>query len=43
VVERLAPDGGEPVGSTPGEFASFIAADMARWSKLVKETGMRFD
>ena len=43
VVERLAPDGGEPVGSTSEEFARFIAADMARWSKLVKETGIRFD
>ena len=43
VVERLAPDGGEPVGSTSEEFARFIAEDMARWSKLVKETGIRFD
>ena len=43
VVERLAPDGGEPVGSTPEEFSRFIAADMARWSKLVKDTGLRFD
>lgn len=43
VVERLAPDGGEPVGSTPEQFARYIAADMARWSKLVKETGMRFE
>ena len=43
VVDRLAPDGGEPVGSTPEEFSRFIAADMARWSKLVKDTGLRFD
>lgn len=43
VVERLAPDGGEPVGSTSEEFARFIAEDMARWSKLVRETGIRFD
>ena len=43
VVERLAPDGGEPVGSTPEQFARFIATDMARWSKLVKETGIRFE
>jgi tripartite-type tricarboxylate transporter receptor subunit TctC len=43
VVERLAPDGGEPVGSTAEQFARYIAADMARWSKLVKETGMRFE
>lgn len=43
VVERLAPDGGEPVGSTAEQFARYIAADMARWSKLVKETGIRFE
>jgi tripartite-type tricarboxylate transporter receptor subunit TctC len=43
VVERLAPDGGEPVGSTPEQFARYIVTDMARWSKLVKETGIRFE
>jgi tripartite-type tricarboxylate transporter receptor subunit TctC len=43
VVERLAPDGGEPVGSTAEQFARYIAADMARWGKLVKETGIRFE
>ncbi len=43
VVERLAPDGGEPVGSTPEEFSRHIATDMARWSKLVKEIGIRFE
>jgi tripartite-type tricarboxylate transporter receptor subunit TctC len=43
VVERLAPDGGEPVGSTPEEFRRHIVTDMARWSKLVKEIGIRFE
>ena len=43
VAERLAPDGGEPVGSTPEQFARFIDNDMGRWSKIVKETGMRFE
>ncbi|MGH8702182.1 MAG: tripartite tricarboxylate transporter substrate binding protein [Burkholderiales bacterium] len=43
VMERLAPDGGEPIGSTAEQFARFIAADMARWSRLVNETGMRFE
>jgi len=43
VVERLAPDGGEPVGTSADEFARYIAADIARWSKLVKETGIRFE
>jgi tripartite-type tricarboxylate transporter receptor subunit TctC len=43
VVERLAPDGGEPVGSTPEQFSRHIADELARWGKLVKETGIRFD
>jgi tripartite-type tricarboxylate transporter receptor subunit TctC len=43
VVERLAPDGGEPVGTTPEQFSRHIAVEMARWSKLVKETGIRFE
>jgi tripartite-type tricarboxylate transporter receptor subunit TctC len=43
VVDRLAPDGGEPVGSTAEQFARFIDADLARWSKLVKEAGIRFE
>jgi tripartite-type tricarboxylate transporter receptor subunit TctC len=43
VIQKLAPDGGEPVGSTPQEFARHIATDMARWSRLVKEIGIRFE
>jgi len=43
VVERLAPDGGEPVGSTPEQFSRHISEELARWSRLVKETGIRFE
>ena len=43
VVERLAPDGGEPVGSTPEQFSRHISEELARWSKLVKATGIRFE
>ena len=43
VIERLAPDGGEPVGSTPEQFARLIATETARWGKLVKEVGIRFE
>lgn len=43
VVERLAPDGGEPVGSTPEQFSRHISEELARWSKLVRETGIRFE
>jgi len=43
VVERLAPDGGEPVGSTPEQFRRHIADELARWGKLVTATGIRFE
>jgi tripartite-type tricarboxylate transporter receptor subunit TctC len=43
VVERLAPDGGEPVGSTPEQFGQHIAEELARWGKLVREAGIRFE
>lgn len=43
VVERIAAFGFEPIGSTPEEFAEFIAADIARWAKVAKESGARID
>lgn len=35
VMERLATDGGEPVGSSPEHFARHIANEIARWRKVV--------
>jgi tripartite-type tricarboxylate transporter receptor subunit TctC len=37
---KLAADGGEPVGSTPAEFARHISVELARWRKVIKETGV---
>jgi tripartite-type tricarboxylate transporter receptor subunit TctC len=43
VRERIVADGSEPVGSTPEEFRLFMLADLAKWAKLVKESGAKLD
>lgn len=41
VLDRLAPDGGEPVGSTPEQFRDHLAKEIARWRKVVKDAGIK--
>jgi tripartite-type tricarboxylate transporter receptor subunit TctC len=43
VKDVIAGDGGEPVGNTPEEFRKFLDADVAKWAKLVKESGAKLD
>lgn len=43
VSERLAREGAEPVGSRPAEFGDFIKRDIAKWTRVVKETGATVD
>ena len=43
IVERLAPDGGEPVGSTPEQFGRHLISEMTRWRKVVKDAGMKVE
>jgi len=40
VVERLAGQGADPAGGPPEAFGQFIAAEIAKWAKLVKAAGM---
>jgi len=40
IAERLAPDGGEAVGSTPEQFGQHLAREIARWQKVVKDAGI---
>ncbi len=37
--KRLELDAGEPVASSPEEFAAFVKADIPRWAQLVKYSG----
>jgi len=41
VRERLASEGGEALGGSPEQFASFLKAEHAKWSRVVKESGAR--
>src|SRR6185503_6557931 len=43
ILERLAPDGGEPVGNSPEHFARHLVTEIARWRKVVKEAGIRLE
>jgi len=39
--ERFSGDGAETVGSTPEEFAAVIRADLSKWSKVIKDAGIK--
>ncbi len=43
VRERIVADDSEPVGSTPEDFRQFMLADLAKWAKLVKQSGAKLD
>src|SRR5712691_7647826 len=41
--QRLSGEAIDPMPMTPGQFASFIRADIARWSALARERGISLD
>jgi len=41
VRERLAAEGGEALGGSPEQFASFLKAEHAKWGRVVKESGAK--
>lgn len=41
--ERILFDGSEPVGNTPEEFTRYMHADLAKWDKVVKESGAKLN
>ena len=40
---KLAQQGSEPVGSTPEEFRAFLAAEIPKWSELVRISGAKVE
>ena len=43
LVERFTKDATEVVANSPAEFKTFIQAEAKRWTRVVKESGMRAD
>jgi tripartite-type tricarboxylate transporter receptor subunit TctC len=41
--ERLAALGFEPVGGTPESFARYLKTEIAKWAKVVRETGAKVE
>jgi tripartite-type tricarboxylate transporter receptor subunit TctC len=42
-LKRLQGDAAEPIGSTPQQFAQFIAAEQGRWQKVLKRAQVKPD
>ena len=43
VLARMAGDGADPVGSTPNEFAAHLKAETEKWTRVIRQTGIRGD
>ena len=41
VVSRLAADGAEPIASTPAEFTAFVKSEFAKYTAVIKQTGIQ--
>ena len=41
VIQKMATDGSEPVGSTPEQFAAHIKSEVEKWRDLIRKTGIR--
>ena len=43
IQERMAASGGLPVKTGPKEFSALLNTEIARWSRVVKESGAKVD
>jgi tripartite-type tricarboxylate transporter receptor subunit TctC len=43
VQQRLVTEGARFTPMTPAQFSDFVAAEMAKWGKLIREVGIRTD
>ena len=41
--ERMVNEGAKPVGDTPAEFGRFVRDEIARWTKIIQQAGIKLD
>jgi tripartite-type tricarboxylate transporter receptor subunit TctC len=41
--ERFETQGAAPVGNTPAQFATVLRSDMAKWGKVIKDSGIKLE
>ena len=41
--ERALQEGATPIGSTPAEFQKFLNAEIAKWTKIIREAGIKLE
>lgn len=41
VADAIARQGAQPVGSSPEQFESYLKSEIAKWTKVIRETGIR--
>ena len=39
--DRVIADGGTPVGTTPAEFQRFVQSEIAKWTRVIKQAGIK--
>jgi tripartite-type tricarboxylate transporter receptor subunit TctC len=43
VIQRFSADDAEAVGSTPQDYAAYIATEQARWKEVIQKAGVKAD
>jgi len=43
IAERLTTQGYDPLGNSPREFGEYLTAEVRKWAKVIRESGMRAD
>ena len=43
VKEKLIAQGYDPLANTPAEFSIYLKAEVAKWAKVVKDSGLKAD